>query len=49
VRAIMAQQFDRARRLQLADEVIHNDGDLNSLRNQVKKLHGSLMKAVKSD
>jgi len=44
VRAIMAQQFDRARRLQQADEVIHNDGDLDALRDQVKKLHDSLIK-----
>lgn len=49
VRGIMAQQFDRAKRLQLADEVIHNDGSMDSLHDQVKKLHGSLMKAVKSD
>ncbi len=43
VRAIMAQQLDRARRLALADEVIHNDVDLDALRAQVEKLHASLI------
>jgi dephospho-CoA kinase len=39
----MAQQLDRARRLALADEVIHNDVDLDALRAQVEKLHASLI------
>ncbi len=43
VRAIMAQQIDRQQRLQLADEIIRNDGDLDSLRAQVIKLHESLI------
>ncbi len=45
VRSIMAQQIDRQRRLQLADVVIRNDGDMETLRDQVKKLHESLIKA----
>jgi dephospho-CoA kinase len=44
VRAIMAQQIDRTRRLQLADDIISNDGDMNALREQVKKLHDRLLK-----
>lgn len=43
VRSIMAQQMDRQQRLQLADEIIHNDGDLDCLRAQVIKLHESLI------
>lgn len=39
VRAIMATQIARAERLQRADEVIHNDSDLDSLRGQVQRLH----------
>ncbi len=43
VRAIMAQQLGRARRLELADDVIRNDGDMEALHTQVKKLHESLI------
>jgi dephospho-CoA kinase len=39
VRAIMAQQIARAERLKLADDVIHNDADADSLRPQVAQLH----------
>ncbi len=39
VRAIMAQQVDRAGRLRHADDVIDNDGDLAALQAQVEKLH----------
>jgi dephospho-CoA kinase len=39
VRAIMAQQISRAERLKQADEVIHNDGNLEELRVQVAHLH----------
>jgi dephospho-CoA kinase len=38
-RAIIAQQTPRAERLQLADDVIHNDGALKSLAEQVAVLH----------
>lgn len=43
VRAIMAQQMGRKQRLQLADEIILNDGGMDSLREQVNKLHESLV------
>lgn len=39
VRAIMSQQIGRDRRRQLADDIIHNDGDLATLRQQVELLH----------
>ncbi len=50
VRAIMAQQLGRAERRRLADEVIHNDGTLNDLQDQVDGLHQRLcVLAAKSD
>lgn len=39
VRAIMASQISRAERLQLADDVIHNDAGPDSLAGQVAALH----------
>lgn len=39
VRAIMAAQASRARRLEAADDVIDNEGDLAALRAQVDALH----------
>lgn len=39
VRAIMASQITRAERLRLADEIIQNDGNLDTLRQQVSQLH----------
>lgn len=39
VRAIIARQTPRAERLQLADDVIHNDAGLDSLAGQVAVLH----------
>lgn len=39
VRAIMAQQIARAERLRRADDIIQNDGDMESLRQQVERLH----------
>jgi dephospho-CoA kinase len=39
VRAIMAGQIARAERLKLADDIIHNDTDMDSLRQQVRRLH----------
>lgn len=48
--AIMAQQLDRSERLQQADEIIHNDGGLDDLRNQVARLHTRLCSmAAESD
>lgn len=39
VNAIMAQQLPRAERLRRADDILHNHGDLDSLRAQVQTLH----------
>ena len=39
VRAIMATQMTRVERLRRADEVIQNEGDLVSLRQEVTRLH----------
>lgn len=39
VRAIMASQLSRAARLQHADDIIHNDGSPEELRQQVLQLH----------
>jgi dephospho-CoA kinase len=39
VRTIMTSQISRAERLRLADEIIQNDGSLDTLRQQVEQLH----------
>lgn len=39
VRTIMASQITRAERLRLADEIIQNNGSLDTLRQQVDQLH----------
>jgi dephospho-CoA kinase len=39
VRAIMAAQLSRADRLQKANDILHNDGSEDDLRQQVEKLH----------
>lgn len=39
VRSIMAQQLIRSQRLKLADDVIHNDGTLAELQQQITTLH----------
>jgi dephospho-CoA kinase len=39
VRAIMAAQLPRAERLKRADDVLHNDGALSALHEQVARLH----------
>lgn len=39
VRAIMAAQLPRAKRLAAADDVLHNDADLEALRRQTEALH----------
>ncbi len=43
VHAIIAQQTPRTERLQLADDVIHNDADLPRLAEQVAMLHGQYL------
>jgi dephospho-CoA kinase len=39
VAAIMASQCDRAQRLQLADQIIHNEADIAALTSKVADLH----------
>ena len=43
---ILAAQASRAERLAVADDVIHNDGDTASLRDQVDKLHRQYVQAA---
>ena len=47
VSAIMAQQLSRARRLELADDTIGNNGTLTELRRQVSQLHQRYMNLAK--
>jgi len=47
VRAIITRQTPRIERLQLADDVIHNDASLNKLAEQVGILHKSYSNAAK--
>lgn len=44
VRAIMAAQLPRRERLARADDVLRNDGDLESLREQAARLHQQYLK-----
>lgn len=39
IKKIMAQQISREQRLALADDIINNTGDLNTLQKQVAQLH----------
>ncbi len=48
VRAIMAAQLPRRERLARADDVLLNDGDLASLRDQAAKLHQQYLKLAGS-
>ena len=43
VRDIMASQATRQQRLDAADDVLTNDGDIAALRPQIKRLHGIYM------
>ncbi len=47
-RRMLAAQAPRAARLAVADDVIHNDGDLAQLRDQVEKLHRQYVAAAKA-
>lgn len=49
VRAIIAQQTPRAERLRLADDIIHNDADPDSLAEQVAALHRRYTEMQNSD
>jgi dephospho-CoA kinase len=48
---MLAAQATRQQRLEIADDVIRNDGDLENLRGQVEKLHGaySIAASAQSD
>ncbi len=48
VKAIMATQVTRQRRLQLADDIIINDYDIDSLKKQVLTLHKKYLILAKS-
>jgi dephospho-CoA kinase len=45
---MLAAQAPRSARLAVADDVIHNDGDLESLRKQVETLHRQYVTAAKA-
>jgi dephospho-CoA kinase len=47
VRRIMATQLPRAERLRRADDVLHNDGDLEALRAQVERLHAQYLELAR--
>jgi dephospho-CoA kinase len=49
VRAIMATQASRQRRLEAADDVIDNDGDALALVPQVDRLHKMYRELAKRD
>ena len=44
VMAIMKTQASRGQRLEAADDVIHNDGDVDDLRAEVARLHARYLK-----
>lgn len=48
VRAIMAAQLPRSERLARADDVLHNDTDMASLRRQAEALHGKYLELAGS-
>lgn len=48
VRAIMAAQLPRCERLKRADDVLHNDGDIKSLRAQIETLHLRYLQAARN-
>ena len=45
---MLAAQAPREARLAVADDVIHNDGDIAHLRDQVEKLHRQYVAAAKA-
>ena len=45
---MLAAQASRSERLSVADDVIHNDGDIASLRDQVEKLHRQYVTAARN-
>jgi len=49
IRAIIATQASRSERLAVADDVIHNDGEITALRSQVQQLHEQYLEFAKSE
>ncbi|HDZ10403.1 dephospho-CoA kinase [Pseudohongiella sp.] len=49
IKAIMASQFSRQQRLDKADDIIVNDGDLLALHNAVQTLHKTYLDMSKTD
>ena len=49
VRAIMAAQIPREERIARADDVLSNDGDMNSLRKQVEDFHTEYLRFARED
>lgn len=49
VRAIMAAQIPRQQRLDAADDIIRNDGDIAQLRSQVAALHQQYLERARTD
>lgn len=49
IKAIMASQFSRQQRLDKADDVIVNDGDLAALHQAVQTLHNTYLELSKTD
>lgn len=47
VRRIMATQLPRAERLRRADDVLHNDSDMEALRGQVERLHARYLELAR--
>jgi len=48
VQAIMASQASRSDRLAVANDVIHNDGEIGALRDQVQRLHDQYLALAES-
>ena len=46
VKSIIKAQISRDDRLELADEIIINDGSLEDLQSQVKELHESIISEI---
>ena len=49
IRAIIATQASRSERLAVANDVIHNDGEISALRSQVQDLHQKYLAFAKSE
>ena len=47
-RAIIANQMERGERLEAADDVIHNSGDLDTTQRQVARLHDQYLRLARN-